>query len=110
MEMFDDVNDMWEFFYGILHQCLDSYIPLKKIYHKYSNQHTPWLTDELKLMPKVRLKLDYLRSLLSCAHQAPRFAATLWPKINGMIGYPRKQAPVLDSRLSINDINQFFGL
>ena len=47
MEMFDDINDMWEFFNGILCQCLDFYAPLRQVYHKYSKRHTPWITDEL---------------------------------------------------------------
>ena len=29
MEAYEDVNDMWEYFCGILYGCLDSYIPLK---------------------------------------------------------------------------------
>ena len=127
-------------FLRILRQCLDSYIPLKKIYRKYSKRHTPWLTDELlskihaknkakrhaehskdpsdifqykvvknKLKSAIRsAKLEYLRSLLSRAHQAPRFAATLWSEINDIVGHPKKQPPVLDSRLSLNEINQFF--
>ena len=45
---FPCVNDNYVgVFYGILHQCLDSYVSLKKIYCKYSKRHTPWLTDEL---------------------------------------------------------------
>jgi len=29
MDMFDDVNDMWEYFHAILCQCLDQYAPLR---------------------------------------------------------------------------------
>ena len=43
MEVYDDVNDMWEYFYGILHGCLNSYIPLKEVRYKYSKRPTPWL-------------------------------------------------------------------
>ena len=137
MEMFDDVNDMWEFFCSILYQCLDCYVPLKKIHCKYSKRHTPWLTDELlskiyaknkakrlaehskdpsdisqyktvknKLKSAIRsAKLDYLRSLLCRARHTPQFAADLWSEINDTVGHPKKQAPVLDSRLSLDDIN-----
>ena len=60
MEVFDDINDMWEYFYGILHQCLDSYIPLKKVHCKYSKRHTPWLTDELLSSIKAKHKAKRL--------------------------------------------------
>ena len=64
-----------------------------------------------KLKSAIRsAKLNYLRSLLSRARQAPRFAATLWSEVNDMVGRAKRQTPVLDSRLSLDDINQFFGL
>ena len=53
-------------------------------------------------------KLDYLKSLLSCAHQTPQFAATLWSEINDIFGCLRKQKLGFDSHLSSDDINHFF--
>ena len=41
MELFDDINDMWEYFYGIIQSCMDTYIPLKTVRHKYSKRPTP---------------------------------------------------------------------
>ena len=62
-----------------------------------------------KLKSAIRsAKLDYLRSLLCRARHTPRFAADLWSEINDTVGCPKKPAPVLDSRLSLDDINRFF--
>ena len=47
MEVYDDVNDMWEYFYSILCGCLDFYIPLKAVRHKYSKRPTPWLNPTI---------------------------------------------------------------
>ena len=58
MEVYDDVNDMWEYFYGILHGCLNSYIPLKEVRCKYSKRPTPWLNPTLlhSIKEKYRAK------------------------------------------------------
>jgi len=47
MKIYDDHNDMWDFFIKIIISCLDTYAPLKKVYSKYSQCHTPWLSPEI---------------------------------------------------------------
>ena len=56
MELFDDINDMWEYFYGIIQSCMDSYIPLKTVRHKYSKQPTPWLTSDILHVIQAKFK------------------------------------------------------
>ena len=60
MEVYDDVNDMWEYFYGILRGCLDSYIPLKAVRNKYSKRPTPWLNSTLLHAIKLKYKAKRL--------------------------------------------------
>ena len=31
MDLFDDIDDMWEYFYGIVQSCMNNYIPLKSV-------------------------------------------------------------------------------
>ena len=45
--LYDDIDDMWDFFQATLQYCLDQYVPFKKVYCKYSRRPTPWLTPEL---------------------------------------------------------------
>jgi len=45
--IYDDIDDMWIFFQATLQHCLDHFVPIKKVYCKYSRQPTPWLTLEL---------------------------------------------------------------
>jgi len=45
---------------------------------------------------------------MSCSHQTPQFAATLWSEINNIIGRPKKQKSGLDSHLLSDDLNDFF--
>ena len=47
MELFYDIDVMWEYFYGIVQSCMNSYIPLKKMRLKYSKRPTPWLTYDI---------------------------------------------------------------
>ena len=58
MELFDDINDMWEYFYGIIQSCMNSYniIPLKTVRHKYSKQPTPWLTSDILNVIQAKFK------------------------------------------------------
>ena len=39
MDSSDNIDDMWDYFYGLLDYCLDSYIPLKRVSCKYSKRH-----------------------------------------------------------------------
>ena len=56
MELFDDINDMWEYFYGIIQSCMDTYIPLKTVRHKYSKRPTPWLTLDILNVIQAKFK------------------------------------------------------
>ena len=47
MNIFDDVNDMWSFFYGIILSCLNANVLMKRVYCKYSKCPTPWITFEI---------------------------------------------------------------
>ena len=50
MNVFDDVYDIWGFFYGIILSCLNANTPMKRVYCKYSKCPTPWITSELQSM------------------------------------------------------------
>ena len=56
MSIFDDVDEMWEFFSYIIQSCLDQFVPLKRIYCKYSKRHTPWLLSEIMLAIREKHK------------------------------------------------------
>ena len=60
MEVFDDINDMWEYFYAIVHGCLDSYIPVKAVHCKYLKRPTPWLNSDLLKAIKVKYRAKRL--------------------------------------------------
>ena len=47
MDIYDDVNEMWEFFITILLHCLDQYAPRHTVVCKHSHRPTPWLTPAL---------------------------------------------------------------
>ena len=50
MDIYDNVDDMWSFFYGVLHDCLNTFAPAKSINCK-TRFHcpTPWLSPSLLL-------------------------------------------------------------
>ena len=66
MDIYDDVNDMWIFFYSIVQNCLDTYVPARQVTSKYSKQHTPWLTSfilsTIKQKKKANRKADSTRT------------------------------------------------
>ena len=47
MDIYDDVNETWEFFITILQHCLDQHAPCHTVVSKCSRHPTPWLTSEL---------------------------------------------------------------
>jgi len=52
--MYDDINDKWEFFHGILKYTLQSFALLKKVHSKKSKRSTPWISDSI--LEKIKLK------------------------------------------------------
>ena len=48
MSLFDDIDDQWNFFHCTLQQCLDEFIPLKRVRSKKSRRPTPWFTDAIQ--------------------------------------------------------------
>ena len=60
MELFDDIDDMWEYFYGIIQSCMDGYIPLKRVHLKYSKRPTPWLIPDILCAIQTKYKAKHL--------------------------------------------------
>ena len=56
LNIFNDINDMWEFFYSVLQNCLDTHIPLKKVRSKYFKRPTPWITSDILAVIKAKYK------------------------------------------------------
>ena len=55
MDIYDNVDDMWSFFYGTLHDCLDTFAPVKSInYSTRSHCPTPWLS--LPFLQEIKRK------------------------------------------------------
>lgn len=63
--MFDDVEDMWECFYGILCQCLDQYVPLMKVYCKCSKCRTSLFTNEISDKIKANKPFPQIKNNLN---------------------------------------------
>jgi len=47
IDIYDSVDDMWEFIKTILTECLSKFAPLHPVKCKGSHRHTPWLTPSL---------------------------------------------------------------
>ena len=56
MDIYDDVNDMWLFFYSIIQSCLGTHVPAHQVTSKYSKQHKPWLTSFILSIIKIKNK------------------------------------------------------
>ena len=54
MDIFDDIDDKWHFFKPCLYYALNQYAPWKRALSKFLKTHTPWLTDNLLLVIKVK--------------------------------------------------------
>jgi len=59
MDIYDDINDMWDFFISILFQCLDTYAPSHTVPIKSSRRATPWMTPDLLRMVKQKSKAKH---------------------------------------------------
>ena len=64
MSLFDDIDDQWDFFYRTLQQCLDEFIPLKRVHSRKSRRPTPWFTDDIqkKIKDKNQAKCVFERT------------------------------------------------
>ena len=60
MELFDDIDDMWEYFYGIVQSCMNNYIPLKSVRLKYSKRSTLWLTSDILSTIQTKYKAKHV--------------------------------------------------
>ena len=58
MSLFDDIDDQWNFFYHTLQQCLDEFIPLKRVRSRKSRRPTPWFTDDIQKKSKIKTMLN----------------------------------------------------
>ena len=65
------------------------------------------IKNSLKTMIRTA-KLDYIKSLLLHFRRSPKFAATLWSKVNEIIGRRQSCRSSLSSDLSLESINDFF--
>ena len=70
MDIYDDVNEMWEFFSTILQCCLDQYAPCHTVVSKHSHHPTPWLTPALSSAIKLKQKKQAKRRADSTANDA----------------------------------------
>ena len=59
MDIYDDINDMWDFLISILFQCLDTYAPSHTVPIKSSRHATPWITPDLLRMVKQKSKAKH---------------------------------------------------
>ena len=54
MDIFDDIDDKWNFFKSCLHYALNQHAPIKKVVSKCSKRLIPWLTDHLLMAIKEK--------------------------------------------------------
>ena len=47
MDIFYDINDKWFYFCTLLQDCLDKFLPLKKITVHKARRPTPWFNDTI---------------------------------------------------------------
>jgi len=54
MPVYDDIDDKWGYFYALLQECLDKFLPLKKVTSQRSKRPTSWFNDEI--LQQIKLK------------------------------------------------------
>lgn len=54
MYSFDDINDQWVFFHTVLEECLNYFLPLRKVYSKKSKRPTPWFSEDISNFIKMK--------------------------------------------------------
>ena len=64
MDVYDNIDDKWDFFKTILLDVLDAFAPLREVFSKNSRRPTPWFSDALseKIKLKNRTKQKFDRS------------------------------------------------
>jgi len=138
MDIFDDINDNWFFFCTLLQDCLDKFLPLKKVTFCKARP-TPWFNENIsasiqtknktfersgsdsdsyrRLKNKLKAsicqaKIDYRKSSMAEAKSCPQMAAQMWAHVNSVLG---QQEVKEDNKLSlsldvINDHFQNIGV
>ena len=120
--------------YAILHECLDSHIPLKSVSSKYSKRPPPWLSTDLLNAIKAKYSAKHLadrtqnpddishyksvKNRLKCLICSAKLIFTAetcsqGPSIlcyfeNGIIGRQITKPSTIDSNVSLENINNFF--
>ena len=64
MSVYDDMDDKWRYFYALLQECLNSFLPLKTVTSQKSKKPTPWFNDilqQIKLKNKAKRILERSR-------------------------------------------------
>jgi len=56
MSVYDDIDDKWGYFYALLWECLDKFLPLKKVTSQKSKRSTSWFNDEILRQIKLKNK------------------------------------------------------
>ena len=54
MNIFDDINDKWVFYCTLLQECLDRFLPLKKVTVHKARRPTPWFNKNI--LARIRAK------------------------------------------------------
>ena len=61
MSVYDDIDDKWGYFYALLQECLNKFLPLKVISQK-SKRPTPWFNDDI--LQQIKSKRIFERTRL----------------------------------------------
>ena len=56
MSVYDDIDDKWGYFYALLQECLDKFLPLKQVTSQKSKRPTSWFNDEILWQIKLKNK------------------------------------------------------
>jgi len=64
MNIFDDINDKWFYFRTLLQDCLDKFLPLKRVTVHKVRRPTPWFNDSISasIRNKNKAKRTFERS------------------------------------------------
>ena len=56
MNIFDDINDKWFYFCTLLQDCLDKFLPLKRVTVHKARKPTPWFNDSISASMHIKIK------------------------------------------------------
>ena len=64
MDIFDNINDKWLFFCTLLQECLDKFLPLKRVTVHKARRPTPWFNETISanIRAKNKAKRTFERS------------------------------------------------